>query len=225
MSSHADAAHDRMRLLSVNIGLPRTFVHDGKTVATGIFKEPVAGRLKLHSLGVAGDSQSDLKVHGGIYKAVYSYPVEHYAYWSRELGRNDFTFGQFGENLTISGFTEDDVHIGDMFRIGTALLEVTQPRVPCFKLAFKMNAPDFINRFTASGRTGFYQRVLAEGEIGAGDTIERVKTDPRRVTVREMMRLMHIDREDFPMIEKAVGIPALTPGWREELKERLRARS
>jgi MOSC domain-containing protein YiiM len=217
-------AHDQMRLMSVNIGMPRTITLDGRPVRTGIFKEPRAGRIKIHALGIEGDGQADPKNHGGIYMAVYSYPFEHYDHWSRELGRNDFVFGQFGENLTITGLTEDDVHIGDMFRMGTALLEVTQPRVPCFKLAHRMDAPDFPKRFTASGRTGFYQRVLVEGEIGAGDTMERVKTDARGVTVREMMRLMHIDRKDFPMIEKAVEIPALTPSWRDELKERLRAR-
>ncbi len=144
-----------MKLLSVNIGMPRTIIHDGAPVMTGIYKEPIAGRVKISTLGIAGDSQADLRNHGGIYKAVYGYPVEHYDYWSRELGRNDFVPGQFGENLTTSGFTEDDVHIGDMFRIGTALLEVTQPRVPCFKLAHKMNVPDFVKRFTVSGRTRF----------------------------------------------------------------------
>jgi MOSC domain-containing protein YiiM len=218
------ATHDPMKLVSVNVSAPRPISYNGKTVMTGIFKEPVTGRVKLHTLGLAGDGQADQENHGGIYKAVYSYPVEHYDYWSRELGRNDFVFGQFGENLTIAGLTEEQVNVGDMFRVGTALLEVTQPRVPCFKLAHKMNLPDFPKRFTQSGRIGFYQRVLVAGEIGAGDTIERVKTDPRGVTVREMMRLMHIDRQDFQLMEKAVGIPALTPSWRDELKERLRER-
>jgi MOSC domain-containing protein YiiM len=219
------ATHDPMKLVSVNVSVPRPISYNGKTVMTGIFKEPVAGRVKLHTLGLAGDAQVDLENHGGIYKAVYSYPFEHYDYWSRELGRNDFAFGQFGENLTITGLTEEQVNIGDMFRVGTALLEVTQPRVPCFKLAHKMNLPDFPKRFTQSGRFGFYQRVLVAGEVGAGDAFERVKTDPRGVTVREMMRLMHIDRQDFQLMEKAVGIPALTPSWRDELKGRLRERA
>ena len=218
------ATHDPMKLVSVNVSAPRPISYDGKTVMTGIFKEPVAGRVKLHTLGLDGDAQADLECHGGIYKAVYTYPFEHYDYWARELGRNDFAFGQFGENLTVAGFSEDDVHVGDMFRVGDALLEVTQPRVPCFKLAYKLGVPDFPKRFTHSGRTGFYQRVLAEGEVGAGDAIERVKTDPRGVTVRDMMRIMHIDREDFSLMEKAVGIPALTPSWREELKARLQTR-
>jgi MOSC domain-containing protein YiiM len=211
-------------LLSVNVAKPRAMPFNGKTVMTGIFKEPVAGRVALRTLGLDGDGQADPENHGGIYKAVYSYPAEHYEYWARVLDRNDLAYGVFGENLTISGFMEDDVHIGDMFRVGSALLEVTQPRVPCFKLATVLRLPHFPKQFTASGRTGFYQRVLVEGEIGVGDSIERVKVDPRGVTVREMMRLMHIDREDFDAMEKAVGIPALTPGWRDELKERLRAR-
>ena len=219
------AVSDQMKVLSVNIGVPRAVAINGTPVMTGIYKEPVAEKIKLQTLGLAGDGQADSRVHGGIYKAIYSYPVEHYDYWKRELGRNDFVFGQFGENLTISGLTEDNVHIGDMFRIGDVLLEVTQPRVPCFKLAHRLNLPEFPKLFTASGRTGFYQRVLAEGEVSAGDKLERVKTDARGVTVREMMRLMHIDREDFSMIERAVNIPALTPGWRDELKERLRVRA
>ncbi len=222
MKAEVDGKSDGMKLLSVNVSAARAIVHQGKTVMTGIYKEPFPGKVKIQMLGLAGDAQADLENHGGIYKAVYSYPVEHYDFWSRELGRNDFTFGQFGENLTTSGVNEDDVHIGDTFRIGEVLLEVTQPRVPCFKLAIKMNLPAFPKQFMASGRYGFYQRVLAEGEVRVGDAIERVKTDPRGVTIREMMRVMYMDREDFAVIEQAVGIPALTPSWRDELKERLR---
>jgi MOSC domain-containing protein YiiM len=219
------ATHEAMKLVSVNIAPLRAIPHGGNPVMTGIFKEPVTGRIPMQTLGLAGDNQADLQNHGGIHKAVYSYPVEHYEFWSRELGRNDFVFGQFGENLTVSGLSEDDVHIGDMFRVGNALLEVTQPRVPCFKLALKMNVPDFVKRFTQSGRTGFYQRVLVEGEVGAGDSIERVKTDPRRVTVRQMMQLKHIPPPDFSIMEKAVNIPALTPGWRDDFKGRLETRN
>lgn len=214
-----------MKLLSINVAAPQAISYHGKEVMTGIYKEPVPGRVKVGTLGLAGDAQADLKNHGGIYKAVYAYPFEHYEAWSRELGRNDFAFGQFGENLTITGLTEDSVHIGDMFRISTALLEVTQPRVPCFKLAHKMNLPEFPKQFMTSGRTGFYLRVIEEGEIAAADSIERVKTDPHGVSVREMMRVMHIDREDFAAMAKAVAVPALTPSWREEMKERLRAQS
>lgn len=213
-----------MKLLSVNIGGARAIRHRGQNVMTGIFKEPAQGQVKVTTLGLAGDVQADFKVHGGIHKAVYCYPFEHYEHWSRELGRNDFACGQFGENLTTTGATEDDTNIGDIFRLGDVLLEVTQPRVPCFKLAHKMNASGFPKKFTASGRTGFYLRVLAEGEIAAGDAIERVKIDPHGITVRETMRIMHIDREDFDAIKKALAVPALTPSWREELEDRLRAR-
>lgn len=210
-----------MKLLSINVAAPRAIWYRDKEVMTGIYKEPVQGMVAVGKLGLAGDGQADLEAHGGIYKAVYSYPFEHYSHWSRSLGRNDFVLGQFGENLTVSGLTEDEVYIGDVFRIGTALFEVTQPRVPCFKIAHKMGMPEFPKLFTESGRTGFYLRVLEEGEICAGDAIERVKTDPHLVSVREMMRIMHIDREDFEVMKRAVAIPALTPGWREQLEKRL----
>lgn len=210
-----------MKLLSVNVGMPRGISYRGETVMTGIFKEPVAGKVFVRKLGLDGDKQADLSVHGGIHKAVYAYPFEHYGYWAGELGREDFAYGQFGENLTVFGLLEDNVHIGDQFHIGTAVLEVTQPRVPCFKIAVKMGLPKFPKLFTASGRTGFYHRVLQEGEISAGDTIECIKVDPAKVSVREMMRIMHTDRDDFAAMEKAMTVPALTPSWREELEELL----
>ncbi|EEF62217.1 MOSC domain containing protein [Pedosphaera parvula Ellin514] len=210
-----------MKVLSINVSLPREVTGQGKTFSTGIFKIPVEGRIKVHSLGLEGDGQADLENHGGIHKAVYSYPFEHYEYWAGELGRNDFSFGQFGENLTISGWLEDGVHIGDMFRIGEVLLEISQPRVPCYKLAVKMNLPEFPKHFAASGRIGFYLRVLAPGEIGAGDAMERVKIDSRGVTVREMMDVMYFKRHNEEIMRKAITIPALTPSWRDELKQRL----
>ncbi|MDB6111182.1 MAG: molybdenum cofactor biosysynthesis protein [Pedosphaera sp.] len=213
-----------MKLISVNVSVPRTVSIGKRPVSTGIFKEAVAGRVPVRSLGLVGDGQADLANHGGIYKAVYSYPFEHYEYWSRELGRTDFVPGQFGENLTVAGWLEDEVRIGDVFKIGEVLLEVTQPRVPCFKLAHKMALPGFPKFFAASGRVGFYQRVLVEGEIGAGDAIERIKTDAHGVTVRELMQLMYFDRQNFPLMEKAIAVPALTPGWREELAGLLSAR-
>lgn len=210
-----------MKLLSVNVGLPAVITTGNRNVTTGIFKSPRSERIRVHNLGLEGDGQADLENHGGIHKAVYSYPVEHYAYWSRELGRNDFSFGQFGENFTVEGFTEENVHVGDMFRVGDVLLEVTQPRVPCYKLAIRMNLPEFPKLFAASGRTGFYQRVLSQGEVGAGDVLERVKIDPRGVTVKELMDVMYFKRENLELMERAVAIPALTPSWRDELKERL----
>jgi MOSC domain-containing protein YiiM len=210
-----------MKLLSVNVSIPKEIVIGDKVVATGIFKTPVSGRVQVGTLGLQGDGQADLENHGGIYKAVYSYPAEHYAYWTQELKRADFSFGQFGENLTVEGWTEDQVHIGDVFRIGSVLLEVTQPRVPCFKLAIKMNLPTFPKLFAKSGRIGFYQRVLSEGTLATGDVIERIKTDAQGMTVREVMDLMYFQRNNVELMNRAIAIPALTPGWRDEFKERL----
>ena len=167
-----------MKLLSVNASMPKEVPHRGGTVSTGIFKEPVGGRVMLRSLNLEGDGQADRNVHGGINKAVYAYPNEHYEYWSRELGRTDFTFGQFGENFTVSGMLEDAVRIGDVFRIGSALVEVTQPRAPCFKLGIVMGDQRFIKTFEKSGKTGFYFRVLREGIIHVGDEIRRPSQSP-----------------------------------------------
>lgn len=210
-----------MKLLSINISLPKEVTGQGRTFSTGIFKTPVAERVKVHSLGLEGDGQADLENHGGIHKAVYGYPFEHYEYWSAQLGRNDFGFGQFGENLTVQGWLEDEVHIGDMFRIGEVAMEITQPRVPCYKLAVKLGLPEFPKLFAASGRIGFYMRVLATGEIGAGDIMERVKVDSRGVTVRELMDVMYFKKNNLDVMSRAVQIPALTPSWREDLKRRL----
>jgi len=164
--------------------MPRELKHNGKTVTTGIFKEPVEGRVNLNAHNLEGDGQADLLVHGGIHKAVYVYPIENYDYWKRELGRTDFPFGQFGENFTVEGMLEDEVHIGDVFRVGEgAVVEVTQPRVPCYKLAIKMESPQFPKMFLASCRVGFYLRVIEEGEVGAGDVFERIKIDSQRMTV------------------------------------------
>ncbi|MDB6121706.1 MAG: molybdenum cofactor biosysynthesis protein [Pedosphaera sp.] len=210
-----------MKLLSVNVSMPKEIVVGDKVVVTGIFKTPISGRVQVGTLGLQGDGQADLENHGGIYKAVYTYPAEHYAYWAHELGRNDFSFGQFGENLTVEGWIEDQVHIGDVFRIGSVLLEVTQPRVPCYKLAAKMNLPTFPKLFAKSGRVGFYQRVLSKGALAAGDGIERVKTNEQGVTVREIMDVMYFQRNNVELMKRAIAIPALTPSWRDEFKERL----
>ena len=158
-----------MKLLSVNVSLPREVPYKGKTVRTGIFKEAAQGRVKLGGLNLEGDGQADLVGHGGIYKAVHVYSIENYDYWKRELGRDDFSYGQFGENFTVEGMPDDKVNVGDVFRVGTALVEVTQPRVPCFKLAMKMEMPNFLKVLMPSERVGFYLRVLEEGEVGAGD--------------------------------------------------------
>ena len=210
-----------MKLLSVNVSLPKEVQHNGKTVTTGIFKEQVQGRVMLCTSNLGGDGQADLIGHGGIYKAVYVYSIENYDYWKRELGRDDFTMGQFGENLTVDGMLEDEVNVGDIFRVGAAVVEVTQPRVPCFKLGIKMDSSRFPKVFLASCRVGFYLRVLEEGEVGAGDVIERIKMDPQQMTVREVCHLLYFDQKNFERAKKAVGIQALSPGWRGSFEERL----
>lgn len=176
-----------MKLLSVQVGRPRTVEHRGRSVRTGIYKEPVLFRVRVGRLNVEGDRQADLSVHGGPDKAVYAYDLSGYAHWRASLGR-ELAFGQFGENLTVDGMPETEVRIGDAYRVGGALLQVSQPRAPCFKLAMKMELPQFPKVFLASGRTGFYLRVLEEGEIGAGDSIELVSRDPGAPTVLETTR-------------------------------------
>ena len=210
-----------MKLLSVNVSRPREVAHGSETVTTGIFKEPVEGRVMLGTLNLDGDGQADLVGHGGIYKAVYAYSVENYEYWKRELGRADLAFGQFGENFTVEGMPEDAVHIGDVFRVGGALVEVTQPRVPCYKLGLKMGLKGFEKMFLASCRVGFYLRVLEEGEVGVGDGLDRVRTDPERITVREMCHLLYFDPRNLEGARKALRIRALSPGWRQSFEARL----
>ena len=210
-----------MKLLSVNVSLPRDIEHDGQTVRTGIFKQPTGDRVMLRELNIDGDGQADLVGHGGIYKAAYVYSFENYRYWEDQLDRSDFAFGQFGENLTVEGMCDDNIHVGDTFRIGGALVEVTQPRVPCFKLAIKMGIPGFEHVFMSRDRVGFYLRVLAEGEIGAGDAIERVDTDPVGMTITEVNNLLYFDLGNLEDSRRALGIDALSPGWRGSFEERL----
>lgn len=210
-----------MRIVSLNVGQPREVVINGRTVATGIYKYPVPGRTTARKLNLEGDGQADLRAHGGEQRAVYAYPLEHYAYWRSELDLGDMPHGQFGENLTCEGWLEETVHIGDVFRAGDATLEVTQPRPPCFKLAHRMGRPDIVKPFLSSGRVGFYFRVLEEGEIGAGDALERVSTGPEKMTVREISDLMYFDKTDLAGAERALRIPALSPGWRDSFAGRL----
>ena len=213
---------EKMKLLSVNVSRPRIILQDGRPISTGIFKQAVKGRVLLKTLNLEGDRQADLNVHGGPDKAAYAYSFDHYESWSRELGRNDLKFGQFGENLTVSGLTEEKVHIGDIFRVGEALLEVTQPRVPCFKLGLKMGLPQFPKQFLHSGRSGFYLRVLEQGMVGAGDEISRVQVGPERLSIRELLGLFYFERDNLEMAQRASRIPALSHSWREELEERLK---
>jgi len=209
------------RLLSVNVSLPKEILYKNKTVTTGIFKEPVKDRTTVKKLNLEGDGQADLIGHGGIFRAVYVYSYDNYAYWANELNRNDFKFGQFGENFTVEGMLDDDIHVGDRFQIGTALFEVTQPRVPCFKLAIKMDVEGFYSQILSSGRLGFYFRVLEEGEVGAEDAIEKVHEDPLRMTIREVNSLMYFDKNNVNGMNNALKIKALSPGWRNTFEHRL----
>lgn len=211
-----------MKLLTVNVSKVKEITHRDKVVRTGIFKEPAEGRLHLASLNLDGDEQADLKGHGGPNRAVYVYTRENYDYWSAELGRDDFGHAQFGENFTVEGMLEDDVHVGDSFRIGTATVQVTQPRVPCYKLGIKMGDPTFVKTFLASCRVGFYLRVLEEGEVGSGDEIELVSEDPERMTVRDICHLYYFDRTNVDDRRRALRIDALSPGWKEGFEQQMR---
>jgi MOSC domain-containing protein YiiM len=210
-----------MKLISVNVSLPKDIEYNGRIVRTGIFKEPVGERVMLRALNLDGDGQADLVGHGGTYKAVYVYSIENYDYWKQELGRDDFTMGQFGENFTVEGMLDDQINVGDVFRVGGATVEVTQPRVPCAKLALKMGSSKFQKVFLQSCRVGFYLRVLEEGEVGAGDLLERTKTDPEQMTVREVCHLLYFDSKNLEGAKNALRIQALSPGWRGAFEERL----
>ena len=210
-----------MKVLSVNVGLPREVDWRGKTVRTSIFKAPVPGRVRVTLLNVQGDQQSDLSVHGGADKAIYAYPSEHYAFWRDELPGSEFPWGAFGENLTIEGMLEDQVHIGDRFRVGSAEFVVTQPRMPCFKLGIRFHRPDMVKRFLRSGRTGFYLAVLREGEIGAGDPLDLIAQDDSRITVADVVALYAADAANQDLLRRASELSSLPESWREYFRERL----
>ena len=210
-----------MKLLSINVGLPRDVEWRGKVVRTSIFKAPVSGRVRVTRLNVQGDRQSDLSVHGGADKAVYAYPSEHYAFWRNELPGVDFPWGAFGENLTTEGLLENNVHIGDRFRAGSAEFVVTQPRMPCFKLAIRFNRPDMVKRFLHSGRAGFYVAVVQEGDMGAGDSLVLVAEDNSHVTVADVVGLYAADAQNQDLLRRASELSALPESWREYFRERL----
>ena len=221
VDSETPVPHSVMLLKSVNVSLPKKVAHEGKAVATGIFKEPVAGRIMLRTLNLEGDGQADRWGHGGAFRAVYVYSFENYEYWADTLGRDDFTIGQFGENFSVEGMLDDEICIGDVFRIGDALVEVSQPRIPCYKLALKFGIEGFQNQFLKSGRVGFYLRVLEEGEVGAGDEIILVKREPQCMTVETVSKLLFFDQNNIKATEKALHIPALSHGWKGSFAERL----
>ena len=211
------------RLLSVSVGLPREIQWRGKVVRTGIWKEPVQGRRPVSRLNVQGDGQGDLGGHGGEQRAVFVYQIESYRYWEEQLARRDFTHGQFGENFTVEGLPDDEVCIGDRYRIGTALFEVTQPRTTCYRVGIRMNEPRMAALLTASGRPGFYLRVLEEGDVGAGDEIVPVAQGPQRMCVAEVNALLYSSRHPRDALERVLQIPALSPGWRGSFEELLRS--
>jgi MOSC domain-containing protein YiiM len=204
-----------MQLISVNVGLPREVAWKGRTASTGIFKEPVSDRVMVRSLNLDGDGQADLTVHGGLDKAVYVYPFEHYDYWRSELPDMDLPLGIFGENFTTTGLIEAEVNIGDRFRIGNLILMVTQPRMPCYKLGIRFGRPDMVKRFLASRRTGFYFRVLQEGEVGVGDTLELVSRDDHHITVADITQLYVREEDDPELLHRAAQLEALPQSWRD----------
>ena len=212
------------KIISVNIGLPREVLWHGHAVTTSIFKEPVKGRVFLHKLDLDGDRQADLSVHGGEYKAVYCYPLEHYAYWKQKLPEYDLTMGNFGENFTTEGMVEDSVHIGDEFSIGSAQVIVSQPRLPCYKLGIRFQSDDMVKRFLASRRTGFYLAVTREGGVGAGDEIGKIVGVSSNVPVAAITRLYVAKRygdAEITMAQHALQASALPESWKEYLRERL----
>jgi MOSC domain-containing protein YiiM len=212
-----------MNIVSLNVGMPREVKWHGRSVETGIFKEPVARRVALHTLNLDGDGQADLTVHGGEYKAVYCYPVEHYAYWKKELGR-ELPKGMFGENFTTEGWLEKDAHLGDRLRAGTAEVVVTQPRLPCYKLGVRFGADDMVKRFLASGRTGFYLAVTRDGEVEAGDEIVRVSRDANAVPVTEITRLYLSKRfgpDDVDCLRRIMKIESVPEAWKGYFQERM----
>lgn len=209
----------RVRIRSVNVGMPAPLSYGGRTVRSGIVKAPVEGRVRVRRDGLAGDGQADLRVHGGPDKAVYAYPVEHYAHWAAELGRADLGPGRFGENLTVEGLLEEDLAIGDVLRAGDALLEISQPRMPCFKLEMRLGRPGFTGPFLRSGRVGFYLRVLREGEVGAGDAMVRERPAAGSMSVRDVALLL-LDSAAPEDLERGAALAALPRGWRDRFARR-----
>jgi MOSC domain-containing protein YiiM len=212
---------EMMKLISINVGLPRELMWKGRRVTTSIFKETVAGRVKLRRLNLDGDRQADLSVHGGSNKAVYLYPSEHYDYWREKLLDMPLPWGMFGENFTTEGLLESEVYVGDRFRIGTAEVIATEPRMPCYKLGIKFGRDDIIKLFLTSRRTGFYLAVLKEGEVAAGDEIEIIGRDASQVRVADIISL-YVDKDvDFDLLNRAARVEALGESWRRHFAKKL----
>ena len=210
-----------MKLVSVSVARPRLTIYKGATINTSIFKKPVSGHIALRTLNLDGDRQADLSAHGGPYKAVYLYPSEHYGYWRQELPDTELPFGIFGENFRTEGLAEDDVRVGDRFRIGSSIVMVRQPRMPCYKLAARFQGDDIIEQFLRSGRSGFYLSVEQEGEVGEGDAIELLSRDHAGITIPEMNCLYVQEKYNRDLLQKAIDTVALPDSWREYLLPRL----
>jgi MOSC domain-containing protein YiiM len=213
-----------MKLVSLNVGLPRIVESNGEPVTTGIFKNPASGPVMLHTLNLDGDRQADLTVHGGVSKAVYGYPVEHYEFWKRELPDMELPYGMFGENFTTEGLLEDAVNVGDRFRIGEAELMVTEPRMPCYKLGIKFGRTDIIRRFLQSRRTGFYFAVMKEGVVEAGDEFELLSRDGNAITIADITRLYAFEKDDMETLRRVVKLEALSESWRGYFLKQLQDR-
>jgi MOSC domain-containing protein YiiM len=211
-------------IVAVSVGLPRDVEWQGRTLRTSIFKEPVGGPVRVRTTNLDGDRQSDLSVHGGPDKAVYLYPAEHYPWWRERLGREDLAWGNFGENLTIEGLSEEDLSIGDVLRAGGAELMVTQPRIPCVKLAARLGRADIVRLFLESRRSGFYCSVLTEGDVAAGDGVEVIDRAPLRMSVREMVDLYAAKAPPREAVERALSLRGLAEVWRRELQQKLEQR-
>jgi MOSC domain-containing protein YiiM len=209
------------KLISINVGLPRVVMNNGDQVSTGIFKEPVTGRVMLRTLNLDGDRQADLSVHGGPSKAVYVYPSEHYDYWKHELPEMKLPWGMFGENFTTAGLFESELNIGDKFQVGSAIVMVTEPRMPCYKLGIKFGRPDILKRFLASERTGFYFSVLQEGEVGVGAQIQLIEASKRSVKVSDITQLYTREKHNVALLRRAIEVEALPESWRSYFQHRL----
>ena len=210
-----------MKLISLNVALPRLASYRTQTVKTGIFKQPVSGPVELRTLNLDGDRQADLAVHGGPFKAVYGYPSEHYPFWAQELPGTQLPWGMFGENLTTEGLFETDLHIGDRLQIGSAVIVVRQPRIPCYKLALKFRRDDILARFLRSGRSGFYFSVEQEGTVQAGDSFKLLNRESEAITIAEMNHLFADDRYNRELLDKAIATPALPEDWRDYFRKRI----
>ena len=213
-----------MRIVSVNVGQPREFALKGSVVLTSIFKTPVSGRLAIRGYNIEGDRQADLRVHGGPYKAVYAYASEHYRYWADELPDAELGWGAFGENVTLAGIAEENAFIGDQFRIGSAVLQITQPRMPCFKLNLRFQRSDMVKRFWQSGLSGIYFAVVTEGDIGAGDEVELITRHADGISVADVVRLYKGETVDDRLFDKMLRAP-LRGSWKKDIRERWEERS